>query len=182
MKKDAFDNHLKQLFQQEKPPLEEPKDGHQLRFMQKLNAQQKPVKKRVLWKPITVAASFLAIIALSFPLFNAQSNEADLASISPEFAQTQQFFTSTINRELANLKREKAPETTILIEDALKQMETLENDYKKLKVDLVKSGHDDRVIHAMISNFQSRIDLLQHVLEQIEHLKTLKLNTDESII
>jgi len=31
----------------------------------------------------------------------------------------------------------------------------------------------------MISNFQSRIDILNTVLEQIEIIKELKINTDE---
>jgi hypothetical protein len=184
MKNDDLDKDLKALFSMvQDVPLEEPKDGHRMRFMHKLNEQQKqPVKKLHFWKPIAIAASFLVLIGLGFPLMNQPSNKADLASISPEFAQTQQFFTSTIKRELDNLKREKAPETLVLIEDALDQMDILEKDYENLKKDLVKSGNDERVIHAMISNFQNRIDLLQNVLEQIEKLKTLKLNTHETII
>ncbi len=178
-----LDTRLKELFQKQELPLAEPKDGHRLRFLQKLNAQEKkPVKRLILWKPLAIAASFLIFFSLAVPFMNQGSAKADLASISPEFAQTQQFFTSTIKRELATLKREKSPETIVLIEDALEQMEVLEKDYARLKKDLVKSGEDERVIHAMISNFQSRIDLLQNVLEQIDQLKTLKLETHETTI
>ncbi len=183
MENDKLETRLKELFQGQDLPFEEPKDGHRLRFMQKLNEQEKqPVKRLQFWKPIAIAASFLVIIGLGFPFLNQESNKADLASISLEFAQTQHFFTSTIKRELATLQREKAPETIVLIEDALEQMEMLEKDYETLKKDLVKSGNDDRVIHAMISNFQSRIDVLQNVLEQIEQVKNLKQNTHETII
>lgn len=183
MKNDQLENHLKNLFNTEDLNSAEPKEGHQLRFIQKLKKQNKQqVKRLVFWKPLAIAASFLVIIAISFPFLNEQSPKGDLASISPELAQTQHFFTSTIQRELENLKREKTPETLTIVEDALKQMEVLENDYEILKKDLVKSGNDQRVIQAMIQNFQSRIELLQQVLEQIENLKELKLKTHETNI
>lgn len=183
MKNNKLDKHLKALPLKQALPLVEPKEGHTMRFMQKLNEQQKsPIKRLKLWKPLSIAASFLLLIGLGFSFLNPPPAKADLASISPEFAQTQQFFTSSIKRELASLKSEKTPETLVLIEDALHQMDILEKDYEILKKDLVKSGNDERVIYAMISNFQSRIDLLQLVLKQIEQLKTLKQNTYETNI
>ena len=42
------------------------------------------------------------------------------------------------------------------------------------------SGKDKRVIHAMIQNFQQRIDLLSEVLEQIENIKSLNNQNYES--
>jgi len=56
----------------------------------------------------------------------------------------------------------------------------LENDYNKLKSDLVKSGQDHRVIYAMISNFQKRIDLLNKVLEKVNNINTLKNSPHEN--
>lgn len=58
-------------------------------------------------------------------------------------------------------------------------MELLEKNYENLKIDLKESGNDKRVIYAMISNFQSRIDLLENVLKTIENLKTLKPTTQQ---
>lgn len=183
MKKDQMDHYLKTLFKNEEVDLAEPNEGHKLRFMKKLQEQnQQKVKRLVFWKPLAIAASFLVIIALGFPFLNEQTPKGDLASVSPEFAQTQYFFTSTIQKELENLNREKSPQTIVMVEDALKQMEVLEKDYEKLKKDLVKSGNDERVIHAMIINFQSRIELLQNVLEQIKELKNLKQKTHETTI
>ena len=76
----------------------------------------------------------------------------------------------TVNK----LNQERTPETKALIDDALKQLKTLESDYENLKKDLTKSGDDKRVIYAMINNFQNRINVLQTVLEQIESIKQLK--------
>ena len=84
-----------------------------------------------------------------------------------------------IENELKKLNNERSPLTEQIITDALEQVQLLENDYQNLKTDLTESGSDQRVIYAMITNFQSRIDILNTVLEQIEIIKELKINTDE---
>ena len=61
-------------------------------------------------------------------------------------------------------------------------MEILEKEYESLKIDLTNSGDDKRVIYAMISNFQTRIDLLKNVMETIENVKQLKKNNNENSI
>jgi DNA polymerase II small subunit/DNA polymerase delta subunit B len=123
------------------------------------------------------------IIGIGFTFLNTPSVDAgELASVSPEMEQTQTFFTSTINKELQTLKGFEAPETKALVDDALKQMEVLEAQYEILKVDLVESGNDKRVIYAMISNFQSRIELLEQVITTIEEVKNLNNTKNEITI
>lgn len=182
MSKDNLDKlfeNLKNDFDTEVPEL-----GHQMRFLDKLNNKDNiafgSVPKRGLWKPIIgIAASLVLMVALFFGT-QQEASAKDLASISPEMAETQNFFTATISDELAKLNNETSPETKVLVDDALKQLETLETEYEKLKEDLSESGDDKRVIYAMISNFQNRIDLLQNVLQKIDEIKQLKNYTNEN--
>lgn len=152
--------------------------GHSARFLERLHhaSEERPVatqKKRIdWWKPLSIAASIALLIAVAFNFQQTEVNEADLASVSEEMKTTQSFFTTTINQELATLKSYSAPETKALVNDALKQIDQLENKYEQLKSDLVTSGNDKRVVYAMISNFQTRIDLLTQVIETLEELKT----------
>ncbi len=185
MKNNDFDNLFKEL----DFDIEEPHSGHTERFGKKLEKQtgapKKEAKVRRLWAPIIgIAASFaLAFILLGEVLTPGNSaNNSDLASISPEMKQTQEFYTSVIRKELTAINAEKTPETEAIINDALLQMEKLEKNYENLKDDLEKSGKDNRVIHAMIQNFQQRIDLLNNVLTQIENIKTLKNQNYENNI
>jgi len=178
-------DNLQELFHQIKDDfnVEEPSINHQEKFLDKLNSQHKGVEKksnRSLWKPVlSIAASIILLVALVFG--NQPSNELkDLASISPEMAETQDFFTSTIEAELNKIQNESSPETKSLIEDALNQMQVLETNYEVLKQDLSESGNDKRVIYAMISNFQNRIELLENVLVHIEQIKQLKNTTNEN--
>lgn len=181
--------NFEELFEELNFDVEEPHSGHRERFFKKLDQQQSdaPQQSRVrkLWSPfIGIAAGFLLALFLAGQFFgdNLQAKNADLASISPEMKQTQEFYTSVISRELNTLTEEKSPETQAIVNDAMNQMEKLEKEYAGLKKDLLESGKDQRVIYAMIQNFQQRIDLLNNVLDKIENIKKLKTNNHENNI
>ena len=155
----------------------EPGDGHELRFLNKLKENQteeKPVKKLDWWNPLASAAAILLVVFAGYATIKPAKGGAELAAVSPEMAKTQDFFTKAIEEELYNINEARTPETQKLVEDALVQLEILEKDYKQLTEDLATSGEDKRVIYAMISNFQARIDLLNTVLEEIESIKKIK--------
>ncbi|WP_242157419.1 hypothetical protein [Aestuariivivens sediminis] len=159
--------------------IENPELGHEWRFLNKLNAQdnkstfQLNHAKKHQWKSyLAIAASVLILMALGFYL-TPHSESGDLADVSPKMAETQAFFMTTINEEINTIKEEQAPEVQNLIQDALHQITILEEDYQQLKTDLVESGDDHRVIYAMISNFQNRLDILKQTLQQIETVKAL---------
>ena len=155
--------------------IENPKLGHQQRFLDKLNTNKNEFQlvnnKRPFWKPLIGIAASLLLLSFVFITTQQNSQLRDLASISPEMAETQDFYTTTITSELERLEQEISPEYQDLVVDAMFQIKILEENYELLKADLNDSGDDKRVIYAMISNFQSRIELLQNVLEQIDNIK-----------
>lgn len=181
-------NNINNLFDrlQNEFDVEQPDFNHKERFLNKLNnqselAQIKANNKlwRRLWKPLVgVAAAVMLLITFVFNTTN--ENARDLASVSPKMAQTQDFFLTSIEEELYKLQEEKSPETQLIVQDAMKRLKVLENKYEVLKTDLSESGDDTRVIYAMISNFQNRIDILKNTLEQINLIKQLKNQSNET--
>lgn len=161
-----------------------PNLGHKQRFLDKLEGKTETLadssnKTSGFWKPFLAIAASL-VLMLSFLTYSQDSSDNyDLANVSPEMATTQDFFTNTITSELEKLDEVKSPETQKLVDDAIYQISILEEQYKNLKVDLSESGNDKRVIFAMISNFQNRIEILQSVIEQIENVKQLNNNKNE---
>lgn len=183
------DNDMKDLFEGLDFDIAAPSANHEERFREKLrkrNKKQKPQHNGIisLWGPaMAIAATFLvAFLLIQGDISNPFNVKQELANVSPEMKQTQDFYASVIRTELAALENQKTPETEAVITDALKQLEILENDYEKLKIDLGKSGQDKRVIYAMISNFQKRIDLLQIVLEKVNTINTLNNTSNENNI
>ena len=181
MKKDRIDELFKRL--EGSFDVHETPSQHQKRFLDKLNASEKSSVKRLnWWKPLSIAASIAVLVAIGSLFLKANPSELDLASVSPEMKQTQSFFTTTINEELSTLKSLTDPQAKSLVDDALKRITLLEEEYNGLKKDLAISGNDKRVIYAMISNFQNRIDLLEQVIEKIEEIKNLKAYRNETTI
>ena len=182
MKKDNIEQLFKTL--NSEFDVNSPNEGHQERFIAKLNADKITLSSekssRNYWKPFLAIAASLVICLTVFGGLNVQPKATGLASVSAEMSETQDFFTVTINEELKKLNTERSPLTENIIYDALRQLSALETNYDLLKNDLKENNDDKRVIYAMISNFQNRIELLTEVLDQIEDLKQLKNNTDET--
>lgn len=188
MKKDSIDN----LFEAKKGALDihEPSTGHKDRFLEKLQGQQKtPViplsantSKRNYWKYVSIAASIaLLVTVVGSSLFQSNQNE-ELAGFTPQLQETHDFFSSSIQMQLEEIDKITTPQTKTLVEDVMKQLAKLEKDYENLKQDLINSGNDKRVISAMIKNFKKRADLLEKVLEQMNTVNELKLQTNENNI
>ena len=183
MQKDTIDELFSDL--KDEFDINAPHEGHEHRFLEKLKSDQTVSmdSKKLFgfnWKPFLAIAASLVICFSIVLTLNNEPEVMDLASVSPEMEETQDFFTATIENELKKLNDERSPLTEQIINDALEQVQLLETDYQNLKTDLNESGSDQRVIYAMISNFQRRIDILNTVLEQIETIKELKINTDET--
>ncbi|RAJ16304.1 hypothetical protein [Olleya aquimaris] len=183
-----MNDNIEKLFSdlQDQFDVHEPNTGHQQRFLEQLNHAKTQTKvaslKTSYWKPLlAVAASVALLLTITFNV-KSDTIEKDLASVSPEMAETQHFFSNTITYELKKLNTVKSPETEKLVNDALLRLEQLEQEYQTLKLNLTESGKDQRVIYAMITNFQNRIDVLQSTLLQIEELKTLKQNNYETTL
>ncbi len=165
----------------------EPSDDHQVRFLEKLHQQNEVksivTKKRNWIKAVSIAASITLLIGLiTVTSVFTPSEEADLASISPQMEETQNFFTVAIKNQLEEIQNSTSTETDKLVQDAMEQLKKLENNYQILKKDLVVSNNDSRVISAMITNFQKRATLLEDVLEKINNINTLKISENENNI
>lgn len=165
--------------------IEAPKDGHSERFLEKLKRSEDVVvssKKPKSWmRPLAIAASMALLLTAGFFALKTDPSVKDqLAEISPEAANTQFYFASLIEEQVKVLQEESTPETERIIDDTLNQLQKLEVDYKVLENDILAGGNSKMILSAMITNFQTRIDLLQEVLDNIETIKNLKKSNDEN--
>lgn len=157
---------------------EEPELGHQERFLNKLHGREKNKKKGLLYW-ISVPAAAAIVVLLGLLLTTNPTDKQQVANVSPKTEQTQMYFASIIKKELAKVEKENSPETKVLVQDALKHMEELENDYNKITRELAEKGENKQLIHAMITNLQIRISFLEDVLTKIENIKKIKENYHE---
>ncbi len=159
--------------------IHEPEAGHHRRFLDRLDDNRK--KRSPLMLILPIAAAVLILLGL-FTMYKSgiDNTNTQVAKISPQVKETQMYFASIIEKELAKVEKEKSPETEMLVRDALNQMEKLEKDYDKLTKELIEKGESKQLIYAMITNLQTRISFLEEVLTRIENIKKIKENYHEN--
>lgn len=163
---------------------EEPRLGHFNRFEVKLTRKttKQPIWNPVTWKWLAIAASIALVFAVGLGNYTPKKG-LELADVSPKMEETQSFFISTIQNEIETINLKRNAGNKQIIDDAFAQLTILEDNYNKLTVELDVSNKDKRIIYAMISNFQQRIEVLQNLLQQLDELQQLKNNVnDEKII
>ncbi|MCB0472016.1 MAG: hypothetical protein KDC69_02690 [Flavobacteriaceae bacterium] len=163
--------------------IEEPLMGHFDRFETRLNKRdiEKPKSRRHTWLWMAAAASVALLIGIAIGNYN-QKQGLDLADVSPQMKETQNFFVSTIQTEMEQIALKRNNDNAKIIDDSFEQLRILEENYKQLTFELQKSNEDNRVIYAMISNFQQRIDVLQNLLQQLNELQNIKNTIDNGKI
>ncbi len=178
---------LKDFFKRAKNDLDyhEPLLGHQERFLAKLEGQNSVIaldtKKKSWWKPLSIAASAVILLSIGIGFYTSQdATDNQVTEMSSEVSNTQFYFASLIEEQVKQLESESVPETKKMVDDTMAQLKKLESDYTILEKDLANGGNSKMILSAMITNFQTRIDLLNDVLEQIETIKNLKEYNDEN--
>lgn len=169
-------NNLNSFFEnQENWDFEEPTIGHEKRFLAKLQLQNP--KKKSHSTLYAVAASVVLAFGLLF--FYYQKNTTPEVVFSPQVQETHDYFSAIINTNLETLKEKETPQNKVLIADALKQMNALEQDYENLKLEIAKNGENKQIVYAMITNMQTRISFIKSVLDQVETINKLKIDSNE---
>lgn len=156
---------------------EEPANGHEDRFLNRLEGKKK--KKGLLLRLAMPTAAAILIFFGIWTIYKPDAGTntgAAVAKLSPKVQETQMYFAGIIQKELAKVEKENSPETQMLVKDALLRMDALEKDYEKLTKEMLAKGENKLIIHAMITNLQTRISFLEDVLTKIENIKKLKEN------
>lgn len=179
---------IEKLFEELKGAFDtaEPADGHKQSFLAKLEASPKSMAKtktkRFGRKSLSIAATMLLLCSLGYHfLYAPPSVKQRISEISPEITNTEFYFASVIEDQVKKMQNESTPETQKLITDTMIQLRNLDSDYKKMERDLLNGGNSKLILSAMIINFQTRLDLLNEVMEQIEKIKNFKNYKNENI-
>ena len=174
-----MEDKLHDYFSENDFDFQEPHAGHLERFERKLNRTSK--RNSFSWKLGSIAAS--VVLVLGFWLgSNHQKQQMDLADVSPKMEEVQSYFVRTINQELKTLEKNRSLDTETVIEQALNELENLEESYNVFLTELNKNGNQITIINAMIKNYQQRLEVLQNVLEQIEQIKNPQIISNELFI
>lgn len=140
------------------------------------NRQAKTIR---IWKVTAAAAVALllmasgVIIGLSSSLAGQQQDE-----IMAEYAETEKYYATQVNERLSAIQRQYDDPA---LEEDLKQLDEI---YQDLKTELMETDNPNKseIINAMIINYQTKVAILEKVLERVEEGKLKKENRNENEI
>ncbi|HBL75538.1 MAG: hypothetical protein A2W90_03350 [Bacteroidetes bacterium GWF2_42_66] len=166
----------------------EPKEGHFERFGAKLDnefGRKKKFNIRIVWQAAAaIAFTFLAINQALLLFTPKEQEKPTLASVSPEYGEIETYYVSAINTSLTNwdeLQKEGAlsAEERSLLEEELKEFDTT---FKNLQEELSANPNDERVINAMIEFYQSKLNVITIIIENMKEVKRIKKQSHETEI
>ena len=179
---------LRELFKKEagKAPLM--KKGHEERFLKRLD-KELPTKRKSTFYFIKIAASVLVLFSLGIYTYinyksvpPQQSTVVDkgaeqtvdqgysLGDLSPDLKKVENYYVTSINLELSRL--EVSDENKALVDDYMSRLSELDEEYKRLNIELNEIGPNDQTITALIKNLQLRLQLLQKLKLKLNQLKS----------
>ncbi|MCK3684422.1 hypothetical protein [Maribellus sp. YY47] len=173
----------------------EPMDGHFDRFEARLNQQHSKYKFSwsLVWKAAAVVVFALLITNQAFIYFspdqqgfilNARDkSDITLASLSPEYEETEFYYQTSIRSGLNQwdeLTREGyvSEEEQRLMQNELNDFETR---FKNLQEDLAANPNDERVINAMLEYYQVKLSVINMIVNKLEEVKQQKNTSYENL-
>lgn len=192
---------LKELFKEErKKKTFEMKQGHEARFLARLNKEMPVKRKSKNYTWLGVAASVIVLMGIGFyfflgsdgqnpitpttivdrPEINDEKTGISLGDLSPDLQKLEEYYTANINLELASL--EVSDDNKELVEGYLEQLATLNKEYQSLNQELNELGPNDETITALIKNLQLRLQLLQKLKTKLNQFKSSKNEQNTNIV
>ena len=158
-------------------------EGHEARFLKKLEEQLPVVLVKNRFGLYQIAASVVVFLGLSFGVYQVFKNPSQvveptheavalksLGDISPDLKKVEDYYMANINLELSNVKL--TADNKEVFDGYVAQLEELNKEYKRLSVELTESGPNELTVSALIDNLKLRLNLLYRFKEQLNELNT----------
>ncbi|MEX0289696.1 MAG: hypothetical protein AB3N14_11355 [Flavobacteriaceae bacterium] len=179
---------LRDLLKREREKKFTLKEGHEERF-EALLKESFPEKRNSKFIFLKIAATVLVLLSVGYFTFQQigkndeikttvvakdpqveEQKGISLGDLSPDLKKVENYYVANINLELSQL--EVSQDNKILVDDFMERLEELNEEYKKLNIELNEIGPNDQTITALIKNLQLRLQLLQKLKTKLNELKS----------
>lgn len=172
---------IRNLFSDEKVVYETMPENHQERFLEKLEVALPNAPRKHTFSMLHIAASVVVFLGLGFATYNYFQPNIDisptvvttkttetktLGDVSPGLKKVEDYYLASINLELSKMKY--TPETKDVFDGYLQQLSELDEEYKRLSLELTESGPTELTINALIDNLKFRLNLLYRLRSQLK--------------
>lgn len=154
--------------------------GHEARFLEKLDKELPVKKKSSGFSFLNVAASVVVLLGLTFGAYKYFQTPIDVESkqeivdtdlktlgdVSPDLKKVEDYYLASINLELS--KVELTPQNKELFDGYVLRLQELNKEYDKLLEELNENGPNSVTLDALIENLKLRLNLVMRLKDKLE--------------
>jgi hypothetical protein len=164
----------------------EPSDGHFERFSIKMEIRcQKNAPRRSIVPYLLRAAVVTLLVTLSSlwtwdHFIRTGSSRTTLGQVSPQYKEVESYYIHQVNLmegEIVNLDFNSNPEQKTML---VKEMKSMDSVYVSLQKELKANPNDERIINAMIEHYQTKIEVMNYILNQLRTIRNGNENKTEN--
>lgn len=154
-----------------------PREGHEARFLRKLERQpRRSVKFR---HALQIAASIAIILTSTVVLMRHRTgNEVARQEIPATVLEAERYYATQVSYKYDEIRRfdfDNSEEKMVLL-DELKELDVY---HQQVLSDLEANPGDERVVNALIRHYQLKLDVMDQIILQLNQLKTVTENKNE---
>ncbi|MBK9389177.1 MAG: hypothetical protein IPN68_02925 [Bacteroidetes bacterium] len=165
---------------------QEPEEGHFERFSVKLELrrQARSVKRSIV--PYLLRAAVVTLLVTLSSLWTwdhfirPDSRRMSLGQVSPQYKEVENYYIHQVNLmqdEIVNTDIQNSPEQKEMLISELKSMDSV---YVSLQKELKANPNDERIISAMIEHYQTKLEVMTIIVEQLKAIRKDNTNIEEN--
>jgi len=147
--------------------------GHEARFLEKLDKSLPEKKAPNYFSVMNIAASLVLLLGLSYAIYNIPSDPVTrggteivskpetlktLGDFSPDLKKVEDYYLASINLELS--KVQLTPDNKELFDGYIQRLKELNDEYENLIKELNDNGPNGATLDAIIANLKFRLNLV----------------------
>lgn len=156
-------------------------EGHEARFLQKLDKTLPKKKPLKYFRFLNVAAGVIVLLGLSYGAFQFFQEDAvnfkepvvvehsdlkTLGDVSPDFKKVEDYYLASINLELS--KVQLTPDNKELVDGYIQRLKELNEEYLRLTKELNENGPNEETLEALINNLKFRLNLVMRLKDKLK--------------
>ena len=163
----------------------EPSEGHFEKFNRKLEILcQKNAPKRSIVPYLLKAAVVTLLVTLSSlwtwdHFIRPESRRMTLSEVSPQYKEVENYYIHQVNlmeSEIVNIDLKNNP---VQKEALMQEMRNMDSVYVSLQKELKANPNDERIINAMIEHYQTKVEVMTYIVNQLKSIRNENQNTTE---
>jgi hypothetical protein len=163
----------------------EPIDGHLERFNWKLEKRLHNQATRRSIVPYLLKAAVVTVLVTLSSLWTwdqfirTDKGGMALGDVSTQYKEVENYYVHQVNMmegELQNVDFGTNPEQKEMLQNEMKSMDST---YVQLQKELKANPNDERIINAMIEHYQTKIEVLSYIVDQLKAIRNENQNKPE---